>query len=137
MRLTATITERLVQFGAPPKRYAILSHTWDDDEVLYEDILKGCAHERKGYWKFKGAVRLAKENDNQYIWIDNCCIDKSSSAELSEAINSIFSWYQKSSMCYVYLSDFLLGHGRSMNLNNIQCCEELSHSRWFRRSWTL
>ncbi|KAL5905981.1 hypothetical protein ACKVV1_010394 [Pyricularia oryzae] len=29
-----------------------------------------------------------------YVWVDICCIDKTSSAELSEAINSMFRWYE-------------------------------------------
>src|ERR1700722_10672409 len=37
--------------------------------------------------------------------IDTCCIDKSNSTEFGEAINSMFSWYRKSTKCYVYMSD--------------------------------
>jgi hypothetical protein len=58
-----------------------------------------------------------------------CCIDKTSSAELSEAINSMFRWYQKAQVCYVYLTD-VSGHNSSRE-------NELSQSRWFTRSWTL
>jgi hypothetical protein len=42
---------------------------------------------------------------NGVQWIDSCCIDKSSSAELSEAINSMFEWYKNAQVCYTYLFD--------------------------------
>lgn len=58
------------------------------------------------------------------MWVDTCCIDKSSSAELSEAINSMFAWYRKAKICYVFLADT---SGR----------QSVGGSRWFRRGWTL
>lgn len=47
----------------------------------------------------------ALRDGKQYLWADTCCIDESSSAELSEAINSMWNWYQRSAVCYVYLAD--------------------------------
>lgn len=38
-------------------------------------------------------------------WIDTCCMNKSSSADLNEAINSMYEWYQKPGRCYAYLHD--------------------------------
>ena len=35
----------------------------------------------------------------------SCCIDKTSSAELSEAINSMWQWYENAEVCVVYLPD--------------------------------
>jgi len=87
----------------PP--YAILSHRWEAEEVLYQDVQNGKASEKAGYKKVRGTCSLAKSHDFQYVWIDTCCIDKSSSAELSEAINSMYRWYQESTVCYVYLAD--------------------------------
>jgi hypothetical protein len=58
----------------------------------------------------------------------SCCIDKTSSAELSEAINSMFRWYKNAAVCYVYLSDV----SRSDDLT-----PSMSKSRWFTRGWTL
>lgn len=55
--------------------------------------------------KIKGICMVAREAGYRLIWIDSCCIDKSSSAELSEAINSMFEWYKLSDVCYVYLED--------------------------------
>jgi hypothetical protein len=65
--------------------------------------------------------------------MNRCCIDKSSSAELSEAINSIFRWYQKATVCYVYLADV----SRDMIQPNGFDHSEIAQSRWFTRGWTL
>jgi hypothetical protein len=69
----------------------------------------------------------------EYVWVDTCCIDKTSSAELSEAINSMFSWYQKADVCYVYLSDYLFPARKDNSLDE----EFFKNSRWFTRGWTL
>lgn len=47
-------------------------------------------------------------NGWEWGWIDTCCIDKRSSAELTEAINSMYAWYAKAAVCYAYLSDVQL-----------------------------
>lgn len=60
---------------------------------------------KKGHAKIKGCCELAQLQKLNYVWIDTCCIDKSSSAELSEAINSMFSYYEHSAVCYVFLED--------------------------------
>ncbi|OHW91173.1 HET domain containing protein [Colletotrichum incanum] len=62
-----------------------------------------------------------------YIWLDTNCIDKKSSAELSEAINSMSDWYPESAVCCVHLDDLHLGFLR----------EKLTECRWFTRGWTL
>lgn len=87
MRLLDTETQEIKFFperGRP--RYAILSHTWEDDEVLFVDIVsqeqdwrqKACAD------KVLGSCKLARDQGYKHIWIDTCCINKNSSAELSE-----------------------------------------------------
>jgi hypothetical protein len=96
----------LVEFlghSIPP--YAILSHTWgpDNEEVTYRDMVYGTGQNKAGYCKIQFCGRQAAADGLQYFWVDTCCIDKSSSAELSEAINSMFYWYQKAQKCYVYL----------------------------------
>ena len=65
-----------------------------------------------------------------YLWADTCCIDKSSSAELSEAINSMCRWYQRSQACIVYLSDI-------SKEGDFHLDKQLETSRWFSRGWTL
>ena len=73
----------------------------------------------------------------QWIWVDSCCIDKMSSAELSEAINSMFHWYRKAQVCYAYLSDvFIPWPDDGMNAASL-ASYQFRNSRWFRRGWTL
>lgn len=60
---------------------------------------------KKGHVKVKRCCELAHVQGYDYVWIDTCCIDKSSSAELSEAINSMFTYYERSAVCYVFLDD--------------------------------
>lgn len=79
---------------------------------------------RYGYRKFQASTQMANLQGYGHIWIDSCCIDKSSSAELSEAINSMFHWYRRAVMCLVYLAD-------------VTSEEDLEESEWFRRGWTL
>jgi ankyrin repeat protein/Cdc6-like AAA superfamily ATPase len=114
----------------PP--YAILSHTWgaDHDEVTFKDLTDITAREKKGYHKLTFCAEQARNDRLQHFWVDTCCIDKSSSAELAEAINSMFRWYRDAAKCYVYLSDVsttgFSGDGKAFH-----------ESRWFTRGWTL
>jgi hypothetical protein len=39
------------------------------------------------------------------MYADTCCIDKRSSAELQEAIDSMFEWYRDSETCHICLDD--------------------------------
>ncbi|KAK7214074.1 hypothetical protein V2G26_021252 [Clonostachys chloroleuca] len=134
MRLLDVKSRELHEFlGSQVPNYAILSHTWGDDEVLFNDIQRGTAEKRRSYDKVINCCRKASEDGLQWVWIDTCCIDKSSSAELSEAINSMYQWYADSSVCYVYLEDveFGLEHGLLSETISIK------PSRWFTRGWTL
>jgi hypothetical protein len=106
MRLLNTTSHKLKNFlGSDIPPYVILSHTWEDEEVLFDDIHSGAAPSKKGYTKLVGCCRKAAEDGFEWAWIDTCCIDKTSSAELSEAINSMYQWYQGSTICYAYLQD--------------------------------
>lgn len=67
----------------------------------------------------------------------SCCIDKTSSAELSEAINSMFRWYQKAEICYVYLNDVERNASSSPTAVQESVRDLLSRSEWFQRGWTL
>ena len=97
MRLINTETLTLEEFmGKEPPPYAILSHTWDDDEVTFDefnrDQLSAQVRGRKGYVKIQKTCQVASKSGLRYAWVDTCCIDKSSSSELSEAINSMYRW---------------------------------------------
>ena len=131
MRLINTQTKKLEEFldGNIP-RYAILSHTWGENEVTFKDICT--TGYISGSPKIDGCINQAiKEGVVDYVWIDTCCIDKSSSAELSEAINSMWKYYARSQDCYVYLSD--VHPGDDIDAEGSQ----FRKSRWFKRGWTL
>ena len=82
----------------PP--YAILSHTWETEEVLFADMMKSTAKGKEGYKKLLYSCNQARVDRLDYVWVDTCCINKESSAELSEAINSMYAWYYKADICY-------------------------------------
>ena len=115
-------------------RYAILSHRWEEDnhEVTLEDLSNGVASSKKGYKKIQFCAEQAKKDGLEFFWVDSCCIDKTSSAELSEAINSMFRWYRKAAKCYVYLSDVT-----AANCSQTQWQSAFRQSTWFTRGWTL
>ena len=131
----------LVEFvGKNIPRYAVLSHTWgtDDEEVTFKDLVDGVGKSKVGYSKIRFCGRQAANDGLQFCWVDTCCIDKSSSAELSEAINSMFRWYQDAAKCYVYLSDVLIGGPVGSDLSSQGIWKPaFQHSRWFTRGWTL
>ena len=79
------------QFEIP--HYAILSHTWSTEEVTFRDMRKSIenARQKTGFAKIEGCCRQALKDHLDWVWIDTCCIDKRSSAELAEAINSMFN----------------------------------------------
>ena len=118
-------------------RYAVLSHTWeaDNQEVTFHDVINHMEKGKAGFRKIQFCGEQANRDGLQYFWVDSCCIDKASSAELSEAINSMFRWYKDAVKCYVYLSDVSTGkHSRSSQQLWTLAFEQ---SRWFTRGWTL
>ncbi|KAK8071888.1 HET-domain-containing protein [Apiospora saccharicola] len=122
----------------PP--YAILSHTWgdDDQEVTFQDMKEGTGRHKDGYRKLEFCGKQASSDGLQYFWVDTCCIDKSSSAELQEAINSMFRWYQNAVACYVYLRD-VSTDDRAQPDEPPRAAWKLAFkkSRWLTRGWTL
>jgi hypothetical protein len=90
--------------GKEVPRYAILSHAWGG-EVTLQDIKTNNLMELEGYQKVKNACSAAAEDGFDYLWVDTCCIDKTSSAGLSKALNSMFRWYEEAVECYAYLAD--------------------------------
>jgi hypothetical protein len=118
-------------------RYAILSHTWGADakEVTFKDLIDGKGKDKTGYDKIQFCGEQAARNGLQYFWVDTCCIDKSSSAELQEAITSMFTWYRNADKCYAYLTDV---PSHTNNQNSSETLEAaFLESRWFTRGWTL
>ncbi|EAQ88622.1 hypothetical protein CHGG_05241 [Chaetomium globosum CBS 148.51] len=122
MRLLDTLTLDLGDFTDNVPLYAILSHRWSNKEPTLQDS-RFCS--------------VAASHGFQYGWVDTCCIDKTSSAELSEAINSMYRWYKDATICFVYLGD--VGRDSSM-LNSPFLAKRypgFSNSNWFSRGWTL
>ena len=124
--------------------YCILSHRWGEKEVSYKDYRKGRNLDGPGYRKIVDFCRFVKDRRAEvvrremqpfeaveWVWVDTCCIDKRSSAELSEAINSMFAWYNRARECYVYLADVSAGR------ETPEAWEAFRHSAWFQRGWTL
>ena len=123
----------------PPGGYAILSHTWQGDEQTFQALQ--ALHERCEVTgevpralasdKIRECCLLAERDGYRWVWIDSCCINKESSTELSEAINSMFQWYTSAEVCYAYLADV-----------PTDCIPEAPNSafrtaRWHTRGWTL
>jgi hypothetical protein len=147
-------------FGNSIPPYAILSHTWGEDheEVTFRDLMGATGKSKAGYRKLIFGRKQAAIDNLRHFWIDTCCIDKSSSAELSEAINSMYAWYRGSTVCYAYLWDVVdkMSHGTEdsdqdfrQDLNpisfrsatnareNVYNLGNWTKSRWFSRGWTL
>ncbi|KAK1833626.1 heterokaryon incompatibility protein-domain-containing protein [Podospora conica] len=192
MRLLNTSTLELDEFvgnDIPP--YAILSHTWGDKEATFQDApnfprlralranLRASSAQPQasldddhgdhklltpGTSKILDFCDLAQSDGHEWAWADTCCIDKSSSAELSEAINSMYRWYAEATCCYVYLSDVKSGHAYSDDVKpgyfylddvksgryvspeylkfslaqlGLLSHNDLEWSRWFTRGWCL
>ena len=156
MRLLDTYTGLFRWFNnSSDASYAILSHVWDRDEMTLQELSR--IHQEISDVdlkanpnaildrlppKIKNFCKYAREQGYAFGWADTCCIDKTNSAELSEAINSMYAWYQQASVCYAYLVD-VDDHGYlplSPNLHHhtqFQGYQQLMQSRWFQRGWTL
>ncbi|KAI0441150.1 heterokaryon incompatibility protein-domain-containing protein [Xylaria telfairii] len=141
MYLINTRTLQLKDFlEGKQESYVILSHTWGNEEVSFQDLERYHTDQsfaealslREGFKKITHCCETAFEEGFDWAWIDTCCINKTSSTELSEAINSMFKWYEQSAVCYAFLADVLdtredlAGHDSSFR-----------RSRWFTRGWTL
>ena len=135
MRLINCRTKQIKEFVADIPPYAILSHTWEDEELTFWEMVtdknalydgRRCKVTRKLGWKkieWACDQTVSQLVGVDYLWVDTVCIDKTSSAELSEAINSMFGWYRRATVCFVYLSD----------VPKVR----FAKSRWFTRGWTL
>jgi ankyrin repeat protein len=134
MRLLRTDRLEIEEFGfGQIPEYAILSHRWGEYELTLQDI-QNCIWAKEGFSNESAKIEAfrkvqqcclkAQSDSFRYVWVDSCCIDKTSSSELSEAINSMYLWYYKASKCYAYLAD-------------VQSISTFKKSEWFTRGWTL
>ncbi|KAI0766587.1 HET-domain-containing protein [Trametes elegans] len=138
-------------------RYAILSHVWQTGgEQSFQDIvsLHAATTKKRSYLrrhmsrctsrggrsvlssprvsaKIRECCALARKHGYRKVWIDSCCIDKTSSTELSEAINSMYEWYAAADICFAFLEDVSDDHDPYLKDSKFR------RSRWFTRGWTL
>lgn len=150
MRLVNIHTLELKNFTRPPP-YFILSHRWSNDEISYKEFLKKRNTASNGYAKVVGMCKFVKhlpeakysyntikgsweplEREVEWVWVDTCCIDQRSSAELSEAINSMWKYYAEAQCCVAYLADV-----RSIDTARDLVLTDFMKSEWFERGWTL
>ncbi|KAI0741033.1 hypothetical protein C8Q76DRAFT_599273, partial [Earliella scabrosa] len=145
MWLLSTSRAELHQFSSPehvPGGYGILSHVWNGPEQSFQEtqelqaLCKNTGQNPRDLSsdKVRESCLLAERQGHQWIWNDTCCINKMSSTELSEAINSMFQYYSLANECYAYLQDVLEGSARTRG-------EDVEHafrnSKWHTRGWTL
>ncbi|KAI1173487.1 heterokaryon incompatibility protein-domain-containing protein [Nemania sp. FL0916] len=139
LRLINTQTYELEEIFHDIPPYAILSHTWGSEEVTFREYLLATGPDaskythikrKSGFSKILGACKRARGDGLQFLWCDTNCIDKRSSAELGEAINSMYAWYRDSAICYAYLADVNIVSGLGPSV-------PFEKSRWLTRGWTL
>ncbi|KAF4416907.1 Vegetative incompatibility protein HET-E-1 [Colletotrichum fructicola] len=125
MWLLDTQTLKLQEIVDPSTvNYAILSHTWEHDEVSFQDISDlDSARKKAGFSKISKTCELARQRSIPYAWVDTCCIDKSSSAELSEAINSMFQWQEFRGILSRSPEEFVGGPKLHRNTNDEDVCD--------------
>ncbi|KAH7016084.1 heterokaryon incompatibility [Microdochium trichocladiopsis] len=132
--------------GSETPAYAILSHRWREPELSYQDMRRILEHgnvphepRTSSYHKIMNFRAQAERSGHGYIWVDTCCIDKASSAEYQEAINSMGQWYAESAICYAYLDDVDLSKLPDAPPRKFQheLDKHLQCSEWFTRGWTL
>lgn len=130
------LTDDLSDDSIPP--YAILSHTWGSEEVIFEELSEGTGKTKAGFSKIEFCGKQAFQDGLQHFWVDTCCIKKSSDAEVTRAINSMFRWYQAAAKCYVYLSDVSAKRDDGQrSLSTSTWLPAFAGSKWFTRGWTL
>lgn len=129
MRLISIQTLELKDFLGRPPPYAILSHRWGKEELSYQDFQDPAKRHGEGFENIMAfcAIVQATYSVCHWVWVDTCCIDKTSSAELSEAINSMWKYYCNAQACIAYLVDVWEGIDST----------QFRNSTWFKRGWTL
>ena len=109
--------------------YAILSHTWGEQEVSFQDMQNPSStlHQTLGYKKIENCGKQALSEGFDYFWVDTCCIDKTNNVEFTEAVNSMFQWYRNAQVCYAYLTDVIGDEDPRTQNSKFRNC------RWFTR----
>lgn len=111
-------------------RYAMLSHKWEDDEPLFEKVMRIVVYdleESPTHKKLEMFCNVVREAGLSWAWSDTCCINKGDHFMLQEALVSMFKWYQGSAMTVVFLRD----------VHRLSRRGALVSSIWNTRAWTL
>jgi hypothetical protein len=135
-------TLKLEEFIEPVAgSYAILSHTWEEEEVSFEQFrthgssASDPVRHQKGFIKIVKTCKIASQRGVSHVWVDTCCINKSSSAELTEAINSMFKWYRRAAFCIAFISDLEKPLDTEDSASHFE--RHFPRCRWLTRGWTL
>ncbi|KAI0914079.1 heterokaryon incompatibility protein-domain-containing protein [Ustulina deusta] len=121
--------EEFLRDRIPP--YAILSHAWGEEEVTFQDLQHPSHGKKPRIRQNCTDMRFGTRDGVKWVWVDTCCIDKFSSAELPEAISSMFEWYRRAQVCYVFLADAPSPKpGETLE-------EAFRNARWLTRGWAL
>ncbi|KAF8554885.1 hypothetical protein OG21DRAFT_1508408 [Imleria badia] len=114
-------------------KWVMFSHTWEGKEPTFKDV-----NLVDSVWeldesplneKLRQFCTTAREDGHRWAWSDTCCIDKDTSAILSQSLISMYTWYEKAAETLVYLADVL----PTAELGDLA----LTKSRWMTRAWTL
>ncbi|KAI0630064.1 heterokaryon incompatibility protein-domain-containing protein [Trametes polyzona] len=155
MRLINTTTGHFVVVEDPRTiSYAILSHVWAKagdvhyPEMSYQDVRHIQRSQDTGHIpksdsviphfpseKIRRFCEIARDHGYDYAWADACCIDQTSSSEVSEAINSMYNWYRYASVCYVFLPDVPVPSAAERERPTR--FSTFRRSKWHTRGWTL
>jgi hypothetical protein len=123
-------TERIKEVVATYFRCVLLSHRWEETEVLLHDIQDKDVYKLNGpagITKLQSFCKIARDAGYHWAWMDTCCIDKKSNHELQESVNSMFVWYRHSALTIVYLGD----------VSPSSQPGALASSVWNERGWTF
>ncbi|KAG2337934.1 hypothetical protein BDR05DRAFT_969717 [Suillus weaverae] len=113
-------------------QYAMLSHRWEGNEPLLQDIQGKSVYDPEldlvgGMTKLRSFCKTSRDAGYNWAWSDTCCIDKSNNVELQESVNSMFVWYHHSALTIIYLSDVPPSSKSGA----------LAKSVWNTRGWTI
>ncbi|KAG2339568.1 hypothetical protein BDR05DRAFT_1003235 [Suillus weaverae] len=134
--VSSTITHRDIEMKRIKEvvmsyfRYAMLSHRWEENEPLFQDIQGKNVYKLDpvgGIKKLRSFCETARDLGYRWAWSDTCCIDKNNNVELQESVNSMFIWYHHSTLTIVYLSD----------VPPLSKSGTLANSVWNTRGWTV
>ena len=111
-------------------RYATFSHTWEDDEPLFEEVVHIVVYDLERSFtrdKLQMFCKIACDTGLHWAWSDTCCINKADHFALQEALAAMFKWYAGSAVTIVFLRGV---HSPSQP-------GDLMRSIWNTRAWPL